>query len=111
MLEVARTLGLFVLAGLCEIGGGYLVWQWLRSGREVWFGLFGAGVLVLYGIVPTLQTEPNFGRVYAAYGGVFVLLALVWGAVWDQWSPDHWDILGAVIVFLGVSVILWGPRN
>lgn len=110
-MEIVRALGLFVLAGLCEIGGGYLVWQWLRLGREAWLGLVGAGILVLYGVIPTFQSEPNFGRVYAAYGGIFVMLALAWGMALDRWLPDRWDLLGAAIIFLGVAVMLWGPRS
>jgi small multidrug resistance family-3 protein len=75
---VAKSLAFFVVAGLCEIGGGYLVWLWLREGRSIWVAIAGAVVLFLYGIVPTLQPA-NFGRVYAAYGGVFVVLSILWG--------------------------------
>ena len=79
-MEIARSILLFLLAGLCEIGGGYLVWLWLREGRSVWLGLIGGIVLVLYGIIPTLQPAAfNFGRVYAAYGGAFIVLSLLWG--------------------------------
>lgn len=110
-MEIARSLLLFTLAGLCEIGGGYLVWQWLRAGRGVAWGLVGAAVLVLYGVVPTFQSEPSFGRVYAAYGGIFVALALAWGIAFDRWAPDRWDLLGAGIALVGVGVIMWGPRG
>lgn len=110
-MEVARAFLLFTLAGLCEIGGGYLVWQWLREGKGPVLGLLGGMVLVLYGVIPTLQSEPHFGRVYAAYGGIFVLLSLAWGIVVDRWAPDRWDILGASIALLGVSVIMWSPRS
>ncbi|MBI2887201.1 MAG: YnfA family protein [Chloroflexi bacterium] len=110
-MEVARSLLLFALAGLCEIGGGYLVWQWLRAGRGMAWGLAGAAVLVLYGVVPTFQSELSFGRVYAAYGGVFVALALAWGVVIDRWAPDRWDLLGAGIALVGIAVIMWGPRG
>jgi small multidrug resistance family-3 protein len=67
---------IFILAGLCEIGGGYLVWLWLREGKSIGLAAIGAVVLVLYGIIPTLQPA-NFGRVYAAYGGVFIVLAIL----------------------------------
>lgn len=77
-MEIARSLALFFLAGLCEIGGGYLVWLWLREGRPLWLGLSGAVILAMYGVVATMQTA-NFGRVYAAYGGTFVVMALFWG--------------------------------
>ena len=101
---------LFVLAGLAEIGGGWLVWQWLRNGRGLWMGLLGGAVLVLYGVIPTLQQESNFGRVYAAYGGVFIVLAILWGMVVDGWRPDRYDLIGAGIALAGVFVMLWGRR-
>ena len=101
---------LFMLAGLAEIGGGWLVWQWLRNGKGLWVGLLGGAVLVLYGVIPTLQQESNFGRVYAAYGGVFIVLAILWGMVVDGWRPDRYDLIGAGIALTGVFVMLWGRR-
>jgi small multidrug resistance family-3 protein len=91
MPEVVRALTLFALAGPAEIGGGWLVWQWLREHRPWFVGALGGLVLVLYGVILTLQQEPNFGRVYAANGGVFVVLSLLWGWRVDGWVPDHWD--------------------
>ena len=110
MLIVARSLALFVLAGLAEIRGGWLVWQWLREGRGLAVGLVGGAVLFLYGVIPTFQTEAAFGRVYAAYGGVFVMLSILWGVVVDGWRPDRYDVIGAAIALLGVVVIMWGRR-
>lgn len=110
MLIVARSLALFVLAGLAEIGGGWLVWQWLREGRGLAVGLLGGAVLFLYGVIPTFQSEAAFGRVYAAYGGVFVVLSILWGVVFDGWRPDRYDVIGAAIALLGVVVIMWGRR-
>ena len=78
MTIIVRSLSLFVLAGLCEIGGGYLVWLWLREGKGLLIGILGSAVLVLYGIIPTFQPS-QFGRVYAAYGGIFVVLSITWG--------------------------------
>ena len=106
---VAKSVGLFVVAGLCEIGGGYLVWLWLRDGRGVVLGALGGLVLFLYGIVPTLQPAP-FGRVYAAYGGVFVVLSLLWGWLVDRWAPDVFDLLGGLLCLAGVGVIMYWPR-
>jgi small multidrug resistance family-3 protein len=100
---------LFILAGLCEIGGGYLIWIWLREGKGFEYAVLGAILLVLYGIVPTFQTA-NFGRVYAAYGGVFIVLALLWGWQIDGITPDMFDIIGAAIALIGVSVIMYWPR-
>lgn len=102
---------LFVLAGLAEIGGGYLVWLWLREGKSVWMGVLGGLILVFYGIIPTLQKFPNFGRVYAAYGGVFIIMSLLWGWGIDKKTPDLYDWIGALICIIGVSIILWMPRQ
>ena len=108
-MHMAMSLAYFLAAGLCEIGGGYLVWLWLREGKSVWLAVLGAVVLVLYGIIPTLQPA-NFGRVYAAYGGVFVVLSLLWGWKIDGVSPDKYDVIGGVIALLGVFVIMYWPR-
>lgn len=105
-----RTILLYLIAGLAEIAGGWLVWQWLREGRSLWIGALGGMVLVAYGMIPTLQTEPAFGRVYAAYGGIFIVLSLLWGRVVDGWRPDRFDLIGAAIALVGVAIILWGRR-
>lgn len=86
-MDYLKSIFLFVLAGLCEIGGGYLIWLWLREGKGWEFAVIGAVILVLYGIIPTLQPA-NFGRVYAAYGGIFIFMALLWGWQIDKISPD-----------------------
>ena len=101
----------FVLAGLAEIGGGYLIWQWLREGKSAVLGLLGGIALVLYGVIVTFQTFPTFGRVYAAYGGVFIFLSVLWGWGIDKKTPDFYDFLGAGICLVGVSVILFAPRQ
>jgi small multidrug resistance family-3 protein len=104
-------MALFALAGLAEIGGGWLVWQWLREQRPWAWGFAGAVVLVAYGVIPTFQTDAHFGRVYAAYGGVFVVLSLLWGRHFDGFEADRWDLLGALICLAGVLVIFFGPRG
>lgn len=104
-----RSLGLFVLAGLCEIGGGYLVWLWLRDHRPLWIGLAGGLILAAYGAVATLQPA-SFGRVYAAYGGVFITMALLWGWLIAGHTPDRYDLLGAAIAVAGMLVIMYAPR-
>lgn len=106
-----RATLLFILAGLAEIGGGYLVWLWLRENRPYWFGVLGGVILFFYGIIPTLQNFPNFGRIYAAYGGVFILLSVLWGWLIDRKTPDFYDWIGSAICLVGVYVILWGPRH
>jgi small multidrug resistance family-3 protein len=106
---VAKSLTLFALAGVCEIGGGYLVWQWWRNGAPLVLGVIGAAVLLLYGIIPTYQVA-HFGRVYAAYGGAFVILSVLWGWGVDGIAPDRFDVLGALICLAGVGVIMYAPR-
>jgi small multidrug resistance family-3 protein len=107
---IAKSAMLFVLAGLCEIGGGYLVWLWLRNEKSFFLGLLGGFILFLYGVVPTFQPA-HFGRVYAAYGGVFVILAILWGWLIDKKPPDFFDLLGGSFCLLGVTLIMWWPRG
>lgn len=107
-MEVLRAIILFLLAGLAEIGGGWLVWQWLREHKSLAMGIMGAIVLFFYGVIPTFQEEPAFGRVYAAYGGIFVVLSIVWAWKVDHWQPDRYDIIGAAIAVIGVIIIMWG---
>jgi small multidrug resistance family-3 protein len=110
-MNVIRSVGLFVAAGLAEIGGGYLVWRWLRDGAPWPVGLAGAVILVIYGVIPTLQSADDFGRIYAAYGGVFVIMSLLWGWAIDGHHPDNYDWLGAAIVAVGVAVIFFSPHR
>lgn len=111
MNNVISAIALFIIAGLAEIGGGYLIWLWLRESKPLWYGLIGAIVLIGYGIIPTLQNFPTFGRVYAAYGGVFVVLAVLWGWWMDKKTPDLYDWIGAFVCVVGVSIMLWAPRS
>ena len=110
MTAIAHSIALFVLAGIAELGGGYLVWLWWRGGKPWPTALAGAVVLVVYGIIPTFQPA-HFGRVYAAYGGVFVVLSLAWGFAIDRVAPDRYDLIGAVVCLLGVAVIMFAPRT
>ena len=109
-MEIIRSLLLFFLAGLCEIGGGYLMWLWLREAKPMWLGLLGALILILYGVVATWQSA-NFGRVYAAYGGIFIVMALFWGWGVDGVGPDRYDFLGAMLALFGVLVMMYWPRS
>jgi small multidrug resistance family-3 protein len=106
---IAKSLGLFLLAGLCEICGGYLVWLWWREKASPLLGVAGAIILFLYGIVPTYQPA-HFGRVYAAYGGCFIVLALLWGWGVDRIAPDRYDLAGALVCLAGVAIIMFAPR-
>ena len=110
-MDILKSLFYFVLAGLFEIGGGYLVWIWLRDGKSIWYGLAGAISLIIYGVVPTMQPpSASFGRVYAAYGGIFIILSIVWGWKIDNVLPDKFDLIGGGIALIGVLVIMYYPR-
>ena len=109
MSLVVRSVLLFIVAGLCEIGGGWLVWKSIRDGRPWWWGVAGGVVLILYGIIPTLQTA-HFGRFYAVYGGFFIVLSLAWGWLLDGDRPDAPDVIGAAVALLGVCLMMYWPR-
>jgi len=106
-----KSIIVFIMAGLAEIGGGYLIWLWLREGRSFWLGGLGGIILALYGVIATFQSFPSFGRVYAAYGGIFIVLSVLWGWGIDKKTPDLYDWIGAAICLVGVSVMLLAPRN
>ena len=108
---VARSLLLFVLAALAEIGGCWLIWQGWRDHRGVFWIAGGVLALGIYGFVATLQPDPNFGRILAAYGGIFVAGSLAWGMVVDKFRPGRWDLTGAAICLVGVAVIMYAPRG
>ncbi|MGO1244628.1 MAG: YnfA family protein [Sphingobacterium sp.] len=105
-----RSIAIFILAGLCEIGGGYLVWLALREGKPWWIGLIGGVVLAAYGVVATWQTA-NFARVYATYGGIFIVMSILWAMYFDGFKPDKYDIIGASIALAGVFIIYYAPRS
>jgi small multidrug resistance family-3 protein len=108
-MPILQSVGFFVLAAAAELGGAYLVWQWVREGRPWWLALIGAGSLFIYALLQTSQSF-GFGRAFAAYGGIFIAGALVWGWLIDGRAPDPWDWIGAAICLAGAAVILWMPR-
>ncbi|WP_101925167.1 MULTISPECIES: YnfA family protein [Luteimonas] len=104
-----KTLLLFVLTAVAEIVGCYLPWLWLRKAGSAWLLLPAA--LALAAFVWLLSLHPNAtGRVYAAYGGVYVAVALVWLWRVDGLVPTRWDLLGAALCLCGMAVIMFGPR-
>ncbi len=109
-MDTVRSILLFVVAAVAEIGGAWLVWQGVREHRGLLF--VGAGVIALglYGFVATLQPDPDFGRILAAYGGVFVAGSLAWGVAVDGFQPDRYDVVGALVCLIGVAVIMYAPR-
>lgn len=110
-MDTLKSIALFVVAAIDQIGGAWLVWQGVREHRGwIWIG---AGIIALgiYGFVATLQPDAHFGRILAAYGGVFVAGSLAWGMVLDGFKPDRYDISGALICLIGVAVIMYSPRT
>ncbi len=110
-MDIARSIGLFVLAAVAEIGGAYLVWQGAREGRGRLLIVAGVIALGIYGLVATLQRDNNFGRVLAAYGGIFVAGSLLLGVTFDGFRPDRFDVVGAIICLIGVAMIMYAPRG
>lgn len=109
-MGVVRSVGLFVVAAIAEIGGAWLVWQGVREHRGVGWITAGIAALAAYGFIATFQEDPNFGRILAAYGGVFVTGSLAWGVIIDGFRPDRFDLIGAAICLAGVGLIMYAPR-
>ncbi|MFI7545853.1 YnfA family protein [Actinoplanes sp. NPDC049599] len=110
-MSVLRSIALFLLAAVAEIGGAWLVWQGVREHRGLLFVGAGVAALGAYGFVATLQPDANFGRILAAYGGIFVAGSLGWGMLLDGFRPDRWDLIGAALCLAGVAVIMYAPRG
>lgn len=110
-VTVLRSIILFVLAAIAEIGGAWLVWQGVREHKGPLWMVAGVAVLGVYGFAATLQPDPHFGRILAAYGGVFVAGSLVWAVIMDGFRPDRWDIIGSLICLVGVAIIMYAPRG
>jgi small multidrug resistance family-3 protein len=110
-VTLARSVLLFGLAALFEIGGAWLVWQGWREQRGLWWVAAGVIALGIYGFVATFQPDPHFGRILAAYGGVFVAASLAWGMIVDGYRPDRYDLFGAALCLIGVTVIMYAPRG
>jgi small multidrug resistance family-3 protein len=111
VMTALRSIALFGLAALAEIGGAWLVWQGIREHRGLLWVLGGVLALGAYGFVATFQPDPNFGRILAAYGGVFVAGSLLWGVLVDHFRPDRWDLAGALVCLAGVGLIMYAPRG
>ena len=108
--QVVYTLILFFVAGLFEVAGCYLMWQTARGTRPQWLGISGALMLVAYGLIAT-QQPAGFGRTYAAYGGAFVLLSMLWAWHIDKVKPDLYDVIGAAVIMLGAGIVFFTPRH
>lgn len=108
---VVKSVLLFALAAVAEIGGAYLMWIGLRDGRGAWVVVLGGAALIAYGAIATLQPSDEFGRVLAAYGGVFIVGSLLWAMAFDRFRPDRYDLLGAAVCLVGITVIMYAPRS
>ncbi|MBN8866392.1 MAG: YnfA family protein [Solirubrobacterales bacterium] len=106
-----RSILLFVAAAIAEIGGAYLIWIGLRDGKGALVVALGVVALGLYGAIATLQPDATFGRILAAYGGVFIIGSMLWGMVFDGYRPDRFDVIGASICLVGVATIMYAPRG
>jgi small multidrug resistance family-3 protein len=106
---VLTSIALFFVAAIAEIGGGYIIWKWLRERKGVIFGIIGGIVLFVYGVIPTFQPA-QFGRVYAAYGGIFIMSSILWGMLIDRKKPDRYEIIGSIIAVMGAVIIFYSPR-
>lgn len=109
-VAVVQAIAVFVASGLAEIGGGWLIWKAVRSNKPWWWAILGGVALIVYGFLPTLQPSDSFGRIYAVYGGFFIVLSLVWGWILDGDRPDTGDIVGGAVIFCGASILLFWPR-
>lgn len=108
-MTLARIAILFVLAAVAEIGGAWLVWQAVRESKPWWFAGVGVVLLGAYGFIAALQPDANFGRVLAAYGGIFIAGSLAWGIIVDGFVPTRWDYIGATVALLGAAIIIGAP--
>jgi len=105
-----KTLALFILTALAEIVGCYLPWLWLRQNGSVWLLLPAAVSLGVFAWLLTLHPTAS-GRVYAAYGGVYIGMALLWLWLVDGVRPSQWDVLGVALCLTGMAVIMFAPRG
>ena len=108
---VAKSIALFLLAAIAEIGGAWMIWQTVREHRGMGWAGAGIAALAAYGFVATLQPDAHFGRILAAYGGIFVAGSLAWGMALDGFRPDRWDVTGAAVCLVGVGLIMYAPRR
>jgi small multidrug resistance family-3 protein len=109
LIDMLTSIGIFIFAALLEISGGYLIWRWLKNHQGKIIGLIGGLILFSYSVVMTLQPE-NFGKVYATYGGIFVVFSLLWGYWIDKKKPDRFEIFGSIVVLIGISIMFYFPR-
>jgi small multidrug resistance family-3 protein len=109
-VHVLNTLGLFILTAFAEIVGCYLPYLWLRQGKSIWLLIPGVASLALFAWLLSLHPTAA-GRTYAAYGGIYVTVAVFWLWWIDGVQPDRWDIIGVSVTVIGMSLIAFGPHT
>lgn len=106
-----KTVLIYALAALAEIGGCFAFWAWLKLGRSPWWALPGVASLIIFALLLTRIDSAAAGRAYAAYGGIYILASMVWMRMVEGAKPDRWDITGLCLCLAGAAVILWAPRS
>ncbi|MCV9937958.1 YnfA family protein [Boseaceae bacterium BT-24-1] len=104
------TIAIYAGAALAEIAGCFAFWAWLKLGKPVWWLLPGLISLVAFAWLLTLVESPAAGRVFAAYGGIYIVASLAWMALVEKVSPDRYDLTGAALCLTGAAVIVAAPR-
>ncbi len=107
-MDVFKTFAIYVVAAIGELGGTYCYWRWLKQKGPRALAFLGLLALLGYALVQTLQPESKYGRVYAAYAGVFLVGAMLWGWLIDGTKPDRYDVIGGLIAMVGVVTVLYG---
>jgi small multidrug resistance family-3 protein len=107
----AMTIPAYIGAALAEIAGCFAFWAWLRLGKSIWWLVPGIASLILFAYLLTLVESSAAGRIYAAYGGVYIVASLVWLWAVEGIRPDRWDLAGAALCIIGAVIIIAGPRG
>lgn len=109
--SIFTTFSLFLLTAAAEIGGCYAFYAWKRLGHSPWWTLIGAALLALFAWLLTLHPVVGAGRVYAAYGGVYIAASVLWLWLGERRQPDLWDLCGAGVCLMGAAIIMLAPRS
>lgn len=107
---VFKTMALFFVTAFAEILGCYLPYLWLKQGKSIWLLIPAALCLSLFAWLLSLHPAAA-GRVYAAYGGVYIFVAILWLWLVDGIKPSTWDIVGVLIALLGMAIIVFAPQQ
>ena len=107
---IMKTFLLFFVTALAEIFGCFAVYLWLRHHKPLWWMAVAVVSLGIFSWLLTLHPTDNAGRIYAAYGGIYIASALLWMWLVEKYLPDRWDILGALVCIVGAGIIYFGPR-